>query len=442
MKTKHFLFLIGVFLLAVTSVTAQDSIQKTYYPSGKLMKEISYTGGKKNGIGKQYYESGKLMWETHYTNDKENGIGKDYYENGKLMFETPYTNGKAYGISKGYYGGGLLKSETPYTDGKANGIEKGYYESGKLKWEVLYSDGKKIGIGKTYYESGQLMWETPYTGGKANGFVKAYYKSGELEIEAPYTNGLKNGVEIKYFKSGQLNSKTSYTNGTQNGIIEEHAEGTPVNDTQTNSSDVLYYLREIKIGTQTWAERNLDVSTFRNGDPIPHAQTGDEWKKAGAEGKPAWCYYLHNSAYGQSYGKLYNWYAVNDPRGLAPKGWHVPTDIEWTTLTDYLGGNLVAGRKMKTMSVWDPPANMGTVVTGTNESGFAGLPGGERNYYGEFNNMGFSGNWWSSTAYDSSHAWYRSLGCTYGYVYSSYPHKVEGLSVRCLKDQTICLFGN
>ncbi|MBK7446999.1 MAG: fibrobacter succinogenes major paralogous domain-containing protein [Ignavibacteria bacterium] len=90
---------------------------------------------------------------------------------------------------------------------------------------------------------------------------------------------------------------------------------------------------------------NLEVSVFRNGDLIPEAQKDSEWKNAGDSGKPAWCHYKNNPANGKKYGKLYNWYAVNDSRGLAPEGWHIPSDTEWTELINYLREN--AGSKMK-----------------------------------------------------------------------------------------------
>ncbi|MFZ9583254.1 MAG: fibrobacter succinogenes major paralogous domain-containing protein, partial [Crocinitomicaceae bacterium] len=106
----------------------------------------------------------------------------------------------------------------------------------------------------------------------------------------------------------------------------------------------------VTIGTQVWMTKNLNVSTFRNGDPIPEAKTDEEWKKAGENQQPAWCYYDNNPANGAKYGKFYNWYAVNDPRGLAPEGYHVPTDAGWTQLSDYLGGEDVAGKKMKSTS--------------------------------------------------------------------------------------------
>lgn len=104
---------------------------------------------------------------------------------------------------------------------------------------------------------------------------------------------------------------------------------------------------EVTIGNQVWMTKNLDVSTFSNEDPIPQAKTNEEWEKAGQNGEPAWCYYDNNPDNGDRYGKLYNWYAVNDPRGLAPKGWKIPSVDDWSRLTDFLGGESVAGKKMK-----------------------------------------------------------------------------------------------
>ena len=186
--------------------------------------------------------------------------------------------------------------------------------------------------------------------------------------------------------------------------------------------------QDVTIGTQVWMTKNLDVSTFRNGDPIPEAKTNEEWKKAGENGQPAWCYYDNEPANGEKYGKLYNWYAVNDPRGLAPKGWHVPSDKEWTTLTDYLGGEEIAGTKMKSTSGWKQDGN------GTNESGFSGLPGGYRYSYGIFNYIGFNGFWWSSTESLTYFAWARYLNYNNGYVFRSFYSKDGGFSVRCLRD--------
>src|ERR1035437_5591038 len=129
----------------------------------------------------------------------------------------------------------------------------------------------------------------------------------------------------------------------------------------------------VHIGSQVWMSANLNVSHFRNGDIITEAEDAGAWSQAGQERKPAWCYYDSNPVNGRTYHKLYNWYAVNDKRGLAPKGWHGPSTLEWADLSDYLGGEGVAGGKLKATYGWLNNGN------GTNSSGFTGLPGGGRN---------------------------------------------------------------
>ena len=111
-------------------------------------------------------------------------------------------------------------------------------------------------------------------------------------------------------------------------------------------------IQTVTIGTQVWMTKNLEVSTFRNGEIIPEAKTKDEWIAAADNHTPAWCYYDNNPANGTKYGKLYNWHAVNDSRGLAPEGWHVPTDEEWTVLENSLGDDI--GKKMKMPPVYGP----------------------------------------------------------------------------------------
>ena len=113
--------------------------------------------------------------------------------------------------------------------------------------------------------------------------------------------------------------------------------------------DTLVPTSSVKIGNQIWMTQNLKVAHFRNGDSVPYAKTAEEWEKAGKEQKPAWCYYNNDPANDSKYGKLYNWYAVNDPRGLAPAGWHIPSDVEWKQLTDFIGGNQAAGKKLKSI---------------------------------------------------------------------------------------------
>ncbi len=184
----------------------------------------------------------------------------------------------------------------------------------------------------------------------------------------------------------------------------------------------------VKIGNQIWMTQNLKVAFFRNGDSVPYVKTAEDWEKAGKEQKPAWCYYNNDPANDGKYGKLYNWYAVNDARGLAPAGWHIPSDLEWKQLTDYIGGNEAAGKKLKSASGWELNGN------GTNESGFSGLPGGYRYDYGFFNYGGLFAVWWASPVEYTSFAWLYYQAYNFGNAFRYFPNKAFGFSVRCVKN--------
>jgi len=187
---------------------------------------------------------------------------------------------------------------------------------------------------------------------------------------------------------------------------------------------------EVTIGKQVWMTQNLNVDKFRNGDTIPEAKSKGEWSAYDQAGEAAWCYYDNDPENGEKYGKLYNWYAVNDPRGLAPKGWHIPTDTEWTVLTDFLGGSKRAGAKMKSKVGWFDGGN------GTNSSGFSGLPGGFRSYDdGKFKDIEKNADWWSSAEGISSNTWDRGLDYDNVNVrrYKD-GSKKDGVSLRCLRD--------
>ena len=199
---------------------------------------------------------------------------------------------------------------------------------------------------------------------------------------------------------------------------------------------------EVKIGTQTWMTENLNVDKFQNGDPIPEVKSQVDWNKASENKQPAWCYYDNNPSNGEKYGKLYNWYAVNDPRGLAPKGWRIPTKTDFLTLTDFLGYESVAGKKMKSSSGWSTVVggNDDKDLVGTNESGFNGLSGGKRNYIG-FDLRSKEGFWWTSSTSELGCVQFVDLnalldGITYRESISSTNRieKTQGLSVRCLKN--------
>lgn len=224
--------------------------------------------------------------------------------------------------------------------------------------------------------------------------------NGLLVFQTDYPSGLY------YFNAGvwsKLSETTAYPNGT----------ATPV---QT-------------ICCQSWMTKNLDVAKYRNGDPIPKVTDDAAW---GALTTGAYCYYNNDSAtYAATYGKLYNWYAVNDPRGLAPEGWHIPTNFDWTTLENCLGGATVAGGAMKEIgtSHWLTPN-----TNATNFSGWAGLPGGFRNFYGTLSGLGSSGYWWSATESTTSLAWIRYLGYFDSGIGDDLKPKQSGFSVRCLRD--------
>lgn len=193
----------------------------------------------------------------------------------------------------------------------------------------------------------------------------------------------------------------------------------------------------VKIGNQEWMINNLNVETFRNGDTITEAQSYEKWLEASEKRQPAWCYQVNLPNNGQKYGKLYNWYAVNDPRGIAPKGYHVPTRAEWDSLVAYLGGEEIAGKKLKSTEGWlvDEDEDGNSIGSnGTNESGFLGLPVGNRNGNSHFANVGYNTFFWSSTEENSYYALYANLNYLIDEVTMSKDYKAEGLSVRCLKD--------
>ncbi len=190
----------------------------------------------------------------------------------------------------------------------------------------------------------------------------------------------------------------------------------------------LMMLKELVIGSQVWSSSNLDVSVFSNGDPIPEISGELEWQKIGLLRSPAFCVYSNMQKYQLPYGKLYNWYAVNDSRGLCPIGWRVPSSNDWRTLIEYLGGSDIAGYKLKSENGW---RNNGQ---GDNLLMFNGLPVGSRTSYGISKGFGFHGYFWTTTLSGKDDAvgyfmryYDRSLNEGIG-------NKSYGYSVRCIKN--------
>jgi uncharacterized protein (TIGR02145 family) len=231
------------------------------------------------------------------------------------------------------------------------------------------------------------------------------------------------------------NNNNNGGNGNNNGC-----SGGP--STVTDIDGNVYNV--VTIGNQCWMKENLKTTKYRNGDVLFTGLNMSQWQNTTAG---AWAYYNDSAQYNNPYGKLYNWYAVADSRGLCPTGWHVPTDSEWNILVKFLDPQAdtsqfsfdqsqIAGGLMKSVGdlqsgtgLWQSP-NTGA----TNSSGFSGLPGGLRFYVGLYNIVGYDGNWWSASENSTSGAWYRNLDYTNGNVGRDNASKQVGLSVRCLRD--------
>ena len=208
--------------------------------------------------------------------------------------------------------------------------------------------------------------------------------------------------------------------------------------TLTINPSIVAPLPNVIIGTQIWSSTNLDVTTYRDGTPIPQVTDPTQWANLTTG---AWCYYNNDPANGTIYGKLYNWYAVagihdNDPatpnKILAPIGWHIPSHAEWTSLTTFLGGESLAGGKMKSTgtSLWQSPN-----TAATNESGFTAFPGGFCSNLGSYLNISSYGMWWSSSILNTYSAFRYHLTWLNGYATNNDgSDKNEGYSVRCIKD--------
>jgi len=173
---------------------------------------------------------------------------------------------------------------------------------------------------------------------------------------------------------------------------------------------------------------NLNVATFRNGDKIQEVSSAAAWIKAYEDKKPAWCYYGFKATNGRKYGKLYNWFAVQDKRGLAPNGWQVSTSEDWAELARFTGAEQSAAKQLRSKSDWKRNGN------GTDSVGFNGLPGGSVNAYGMFGDIGFWGSWWcySDTETKLITGKYLKFDSDRIEDYASYL-KTDGLSVRCVR---------
>lgn len=200
--------------------------------------------------------------------------------------------------------------------------------------------------------------------------------------------------------------------------------------TETKKSSIkikptsVYKIPSVQIGDQTWTAKNLDVENYRNGDPIPQVSDPQEWAKLKTG---AWCYYDNNHYNNNKYGKLYNWYAVNDPRGLCPEGWHIPSKVEFEEL------DVCVNRRAEALIDKSKKLNYNLKET-QNATEFSALFAGRRSSYGSFALLGGSIIFWSSTEGSSSDACTMGLYDDNSNVSLYYYNKEYGFSVRCIKD--------
>ncbi len=265
--------------------------------------------------------------------------------------------------------------------------------------------------------------------GSASGY-SGYFEGGNFFVESQAeindTLSMKNHVIANVanpVNAGDAATK-AYVDAIKETIFNELLEAglnAVVRDVEGNS------YKTIKIGTQVWMAENLRTRILNTGDTIPGVTNATAWANLTT---PGYCWYNHDqTSHGADYGALYNWNAVNTGK-LCPEGWHAPSDADWTILTTFLGGETLAGGKMKESGT----AHWNNSNTGaTNESGFSALPGGYRSG-GYFDTIGYYGIWWSSSETSSANAWIRYMNFNYANIFRDYSNKGHGCSVRCVRD--------
>jgi uncharacterized protein (TIGR02145 family) len=219
-----------------------------------------------------------------------------------------------------------------------------------------------------------------------------------------------------------LNCKKTETDQVSQNNITSYHKTSGVIDADGNVYDT------IVIGTQTWMLENLQTTHYIDGSTIPNIVDSTQWNNASFG---AYCNYNNDSSYVKIYGRLYNWFAVNNTAGLCPAGWHIPTDSEWSILVSYLGGDSIAGGSMKAtgISLWNPPN-----YNATDASGFTALPGGNRLSDDFFYGINNYAHFWSSTLIDSVYSWSRYLYYNDSKIYKEYSEKQVGFSCRCIEN--------
>jgi len=314
-----------------------------------------------------------------------------------------------------------VNTEKPYS-GKVVEL----YKSGQNKEEVSYKNGQLHGQFKRWYSDGQKKDETSYKAGQKAGNYLAWHANGQKKKEGAYKAGKQEGKWVFYYVNGQKQKEGIYKAGQPESAWAYWSRNGEKRETGTMTGNDGKKYQTVKIGSQWWMGENLSETKYRDGSVIPKVTGRSKWSnlKTGA-----YCTYENKESNVARYGYLYNWYTVKDSRNIAPAGWHVPTDKEWTALTTYLGGKNAAGGKMKATIHWESP-NTGA----NNESGISALPGGYRLGNGLFYGLGDYASFWSSTQSGSNGAWARYLSYDLSVVYRDIDDRHYGFSVRLIRD--------
>ena len=372
--------------------------------------------------------------------------------------ETPFS-----GKSVEYFDGGdVIHESISYQDGLRHGSSIEWYENGQIKMEMKFKDGLESGETNLWYENGQLWAETSWENGKINGTFMSWRENGQPDTEEHYKNDSLQGTKKTWHENGQLATESKFENGELDGIFNRWYENGVLAETgkfksgqkvgawtyrdQDGQIGVLdidgNVYKTVVIGDQVWMAENLKVTHYRDGDPISKDVSKYFWMYTS---NGSYCNYDNNEDKADSYGALYNWFAIEDSRNIAPEGWHVATDEEWKQLEVFLGMDVEEanesegigrgsniGAKLKTTNIWSKDDD--GLQNGTNESGFSALPAGYRTSQGDFLFEGFTGNFWTASENGKKYAWDRSLTNWYTTINRNYADKESGMSVRCVKD--------
>jgi uncharacterized protein (TIGR02145 family) len=432
----------------------QNGQGKFVNTDGTISEGIFADNNLKNGeITKTNGEYFKGVWDINSVfrgKAKKIASNKSIWE-GEWEGDIPVSNGiVTFSDGRTYIGEwlGRLTAESIYYN--INGIGKMTYPNDEV-YEGNFKLDVREGKGTFTYLNGNI-YEGNWQNNLPNGFGILKFANGDI-YEGNFINEVRTGFGKMTFKNKSV-YEGDWENNIQNGKGKLELMSGEVKEGVFKGGVYLVpaKLESVTIGNQVWATKNLNVDKFRNGDPIPHAKTPEEWSKADKNQQPAWCYYANNEKNGVTYGKLYNWYAVNDSRGLAPNGWHIPSRSEFNVLIDNykekprndglivfdFGDNAI---KLRNRTGW-------IGKNGDNESGFSALPGGEIKYYEtlyynwnelpahwDFTGKGESSGYWSSEccfAFNSSASAFRisENSCS---MFDN-ETKGNGYSVRCVKD--------